>query len=174
MSQPRRGHNGFGDDLSAEALGEMFEGYRGMVVAVCTGVLGRSHLVADAVQEVFLKLLLSARDIRNSAKLGHWLGTVARNTATDLLRAERRRLEPNAPRPVSDPLHTLVRDESHREVLDSVMALEPDFREVILLRYLYSSSYREIADTLGVSVSTVETRLHRARKQLEGRLRTRR
>ena len=57
-------------------LGELFESYRGMVVGVCAGVLGRSHLLADAVQEVFLKLLLSAGDIRDGTKVGPWLGTV--------------------------------------------------------------------------------------------------
>ena len=171
MSEARPGHNGFGGpDLSAAALGGVFEGYRGMVVAVCAGVLGRSHLLADAVQEVFLKLALSARDIRDPAKLGPWLGTVARNTAIDLLKAERRRPEPGHRPPRQTPLDALIRDERQKMVLGAVMDLEPDYREAILLRYLHSSSYREMADTLGVPVSTVETRLFRARKQLAGKL----
>ena len=141
-----------------------------MVVGVCAGVLGRSHLLADAVQEVFLKLLLSVGDIRDGTKVGPWLGTVARNTATDLLKAEARR-RPGEQKPgTAGPLEQLVHDEQERAALNAVMELRPDYREVILLRYLHSSSYREIAETLGVPVSTVETRLHRARKELAGAL----
>jgi len=148
------------------SLGALFEAYRGMVVGVCAGVLGRSHLLADAVQEVFLKMLLSLGDLRDATRLAPWLRTLARNTAIDLLKADRRRTVAPAPTPTAGPLDELVRDEQHRAVLDAVMALRPEYREVVLLRYLHSSSYREIAETLGVPVSTVETRLHRARKQL--------
>jgi RNA polymerase sigma-70 factor, ECF subfamily len=171
MSEVRPGHGGAGGSgLSATALGEVFEGYRGMVVAVCAGVLGHSHLLADAVQEVFLKLVLSARDIRDAAKLGPWLGTVARNTAIDLLKTERRRSEPKPESTRQTPLDALIRGERQRAVMNAVMDLESDYREAILMRYLHSNSYRQIADALGVPVSTVETRLFRARRQLAGKL----
>lgn len=152
----------------AGSLAALFERYRGMVVGVCAGVLGRSHLLGDAVQEVFLRLLLSVRGIKGASKIGPWLGAVARNTAVDLLRAQAR--EPAAGRvaaaPGTGPLDELLRDERERAVVDAVMELRPEHREVILLRYLHSSSYRDIADALGVPVTTVETRLHRARKEL--------
>jgi RNA polymerase sigma-70 factor (ECF subfamily) len=48
----------------------------------------------------------------------------------------------------------------------AVMELKPEFREVLLLRYLHSRSYREIAAVLDVPVTTVQVRLHRARKEL--------
>jgi len=175
MGRPRAGSAQHRDRLldaaregDVSSLGELFECYRGMVVGVCAGVLGRSHLLADAVQEVFLKLLLSVGEIRSARGLGPWLGTVAKNTAIDLLRAERRRHPAPRPTATAGPLDGLVRDEGQRAVLNAVMELPPDYREVILLRYLHSSSYREIAETLGVPVSTVETRLHRARKKLGG------
>jgi len=177
MSRPRSGSTPASDALFAAAregdmpsLGKLFDCYRGMVVGVCAGVLGRSHLLADAVQEVFLKLLLSVGEIRSASGLGPWLGTVARNTAIDLLKAERRRAPAADGRRAAAacPLDELVRDEEERAVLKAVMRLPPDYREVIFLRYLHSSSYAEIAQTLGVPVSTVETRLHRARKKLAG------
>jgi RNA polymerase sigma-70 factor (ECF subfamily) len=156
------------------SLARLFEQHRGLVVGVCAGVLGRSHLLADAVQEVFVKLLLSAEQIRDAAKFGPWLGSVARNTALDLARKESRQVRPPPPPPPQQqpgPLDALIRDEESRRALDAVMDLRPEFREVILLRYMHSGSYREIAETLGVPVSTVETRLHRARRELVVRLR---
>ncbi len=153
-------------DMSS--LGELFDRHRGMVLGVCAGVLGRSHLLADAVQEVFLKLLFSANEIQDPDRIGPWLGTVARNTAIDLLKSERGRERPEKPGSPASPLDLLVRDERQQAVLSAVMNLRPEYRGAILLRYLHSRSYREIAEALGVSVSAVETRLHRARKELAG------
>jgi RNA polymerase sigma-70 factor, ECF subfamily len=48
----------------------------------------------------------------------------------------------------------------------AIQALPPDYRDAIVLRYMEDLSYDEIARHLGVPVSTVETRLHRAKKQL--------
>jgi Sigma-70 region 2 len=48
----------------SRSVGVIFARYRGLVEGVCAGRLGRSDLLADAVQEVFLKLMLSIRRIR--------------------------------------------------------------------------------------------------------------
>ncbi|MFO7900704.1 MAG: RNA polymerase sigma factor [Planctomycetota bacterium] len=152
------------------SVARLFDRHRGLVVAVCTGVLGRSHLLPDAVQEVFLRLLLSIREIRRPDRLGAWLGTVARHTALDLRRAEGRTSAGRRTDAAPGPLERLVRDERRRAVLDAVMDLRPEYREAILMRYMHSRSYREIAAALDVPVSTVETRLHRARKTLAARI----
>jgi RNA polymerase sigma-70 factor (ECF subfamily) len=45
--------------------------------------------------------------------------------------------------------------------------LSPEHREVIVLRELQGMSYEEMAETLGVPRGTVESRLHRARRELK-------
>jgi RNA polymerase sigma-70 factor (ECF subfamily) len=44
--------------------------------------------------------------------------------------------------------------------------LPEHYRTPIILRYWYDMSYREIAETMGVTESTIKTRLHRARARL--------
>jgi RNA polymerase sigma-70 factor (ECF subfamily) len=44
--------------------------------------------------------------------------------------------------------------------------LSPDYRTPVVLLYWYGYSYEEIAETMGISVSAVKSRLHRARKQI--------
>jgi RNA polymerase sigma-70 factor (ECF subfamily) len=52
------------------------------------------------------------------------------------------------------------------DVLQSIRALAPEFRETIMLREIQGLSYQEIADVLGVPRGTVESRLHRGRAEL--------
>jgi len=159
----------------ARALGELFARYRPLVEGMCAARLGRTDLVGDAVQEVFVKLAASLDRLREPAALPGWLGRVARTTAADLAEREARRSSVPEPaardaaerRPAAGSLlETAVQDEERRRALAAVMALKPEFREVLLLRYMHSRSYREIAEVLGVPVTTVQVRLHRARKAL--------
>jgi RNA polymerase sigma-70 factor (ECF subfamily) len=160
----------------SRSVGAIFARYRGLVESVCAARLGRSELLADAVQEVFLKLMLSVRRIREPGALASWLGRVARTTAADLALRESRRpaVEERAgakgkPAAEPSPLEAALRDERSRRLMETVMGLKPEFREVLLLRYLHSRSYREIAEVLGEPVTTVQVRLHRARKELAQR-----
>ena len=57
-------------------------------------------------------------------------------------------------------------------VLETALAsLEPDEREVVLLRDVEGLSTREAADVLGLSVAALKSRLHRARAALRERVR---
>lgn len=52
----------------------------------------------------------------------------------------------------------------------ALQKLTPEHREVLLLREFQGLSYEEMAEALGVPRGTVESRLHRARAELKGRL----
>ena len=68
-------------------------------------------------------------------------------------------------------LKTADRPETLASALRSAVAsLDPEFREVIVLRELQDLSYEEIAEIAGVPVGTVRSRLFRAREELRRRL----
>jgi RNA polymerase sigma-70 factor (ECF subfamily) len=56
--------------------------------------------------------------------------------------------------------------EQQSTVRRAIERLPRDYRDVVVLRYMEDLTYDEIARHLGVPVSTIETRLHRAKKQL--------
>ena len=58
-------------------------------------------------------------------------------------------------------------DAEQRELMEAVMSLPPKYRSVIHLYYYEGYSVKETADILGVSVSSVTTRLARARERLK-------
>jgi RNA polymerase sigma-70 factor (ECF subfamily) len=70
-----------------------------------------------------------------------------------------------------DPLGDLTRGETVARVRQAVLALPGHYREVVVLCELHELSYAEAAQTLGLAVGTVRSRLHRGRAILIEKLR---
>jgi RNA polymerase sigma-70 factor (ECF subfamily) len=66
----------------------------------------------------------------------------------------------------AQPEQVVVRDQDASAVQRMLETLPPNYRTPVVLRYWYDMSYREIAETMGVTESTIKTRLHRARAKL--------
>ena len=71
-----------------------------------------------------------------------------------------------------DPLGDLTRGETVARVRQAVLALPGHYREVVVLCELHELSYAETAQTLGLAVGTVRSRLHRGRAMLIEKLRS--
>ena len=56
------------------------------------------------------------------------------------------------------------------EIQEAITRLSPKMRVITVLRYTESLSYEEIADTLGISLGTVKSRLSRAHAALDREL----
>jgi RNA polymerase sigma-70 factor (ECF subfamily) len=71
--------------------------------------------------------------------------------------------------PSNEPtvLDRMERRDVQRKVQDCIEALEPDFREVIILRDMQDFSYEEIGNMLKVREGTVKSRLFRAREAVK-------
>jgi RNA polymerase sigma factor (sigma-70 family) len=126
----------------------------------------------DIVQESFLKAFKAQASFRGG-EAKTWMLSIVRNTALDFRRRDKSGIavpvgevgyEPKDDSP--DPERVLL-DQSRREqVRVAISNLEPEFREVIVLREIEGLSYKEIASTLGIPMGTVMSRLSRARNSL--------
>ena len=144
---------------------------RGVVFAV----LGRSDSTDDVVQEVWLTVWRRCSTLQDPSKWRFWLYAIARNAAVDSgrkvtrQRAMWKRLTESTSR--STPSHEeayrhVAGQEQHERVLSAIQGLPEIYREPFVLRHLQDWSYRQIAETMGLPVDTVETRLVRARRLL--------
>ena len=133
----------------------------------------------DAVQEAFIRLA-SRPDVARDQGVVSWLFTVVRNTCSRLLRPfarERRtlgkRLEDadEAPSRALDPHAALEQWRMVHAVHEAIASLARPYREVLVMRDLEGLTGEETCKTLGISESTMKTRLHRARQDLRVRLR---
>jgi RNA polymerase sigma-70 factor (ECF subfamily) len=130
--------------------------------------------VADEVaQETFLRAFGSLDRFDVGRPFGPWICRIAANAAINHLRspavAREQPLPETAPDPPSTaegPLERLLDGEA-RAVLDQALGeLPAEQRAVFTLRVFEELSYREIAESLGIEMGTVMSRLARARERL--------
>lgn len=143
----------------AEAL---LDRYADMVLRIALHNVGIPADAEDVAQEVFLKRITAKRAFDSIEHEKAWMIRVTVNQCRDFLRAAHRRdvaLDENVPCKAPDT-----------EVLDAVLRLPADFRNVIYLHYYEGLSVAEIARILRRRENTVSSRLHRAREALKSSL----
>lgn len=162
------------------AFSELVERHHRRLLRVCERLLGDPEDARDAVQEVFLKVLRKAAGFRPQALVSTWLYRIAVNHCLNQLR--RRRLvrmislspagggdeagiDPPEERP--DAQRELAARQRWRATRRAIAALPPGQRAVLVLARFEGLSYREIADTLGITLGAVESRLVRAMRALD-------
>ncbi|CAM3381760.1 sigma-70 family RNA polymerase sigma factor [Hydrogenibacillus schlegelii] len=135
-------------------------------------------LVDDMVQETFLKAFHSLHAFRDDeAAFSTWLFTIARNTVLSELRRSRHqdvalddRLKERLRSPFRPPEETIIVGETAALVRQAIMALPERQRKALVLREYEEMEYRDIADRLGLTVSSVKSLLFRARTTLKEKL----
>ena len=142
-------------------------------------VLARGDETAarDALQETFLRVARSARRFDDPAVFWSWLTVLARSAACDggrkrfryarLLAAYARSLLPFQPAPPPAPAPP---GDLESALNTSLAQLEPLDRALLEDKYLRRACVRDLATRSGLSEKAVESRLHRARRDLRARL----
>lgn len=124
----------------------------------------RSHADAeDVTQEVMLKLIAHAAEIRSESHLKAWLIRVTVNQSISLFRSAWHRLT----LPLEEQTLSAPSAENYAELDDALRTLRPNLRVVVHLFYYEHMSVAEIADALQLHPEAVKSRLHRARKALK-------
>jgi RNA polymerase sigma-70 factor (ECF subfamily) len=127
---------------------------------------GDYHLSSDLMQESFTRYLERYGREQDSARL---LYTIARNALFDISRKEGRRKSPD-PEETSasyDHERTVMVREEYRQVLAAMERLEAGDRDILALVVSSDLSYKEIAETMGISEANVKVKVHRARQNLK-------
>ena len=174
-----------GNQLSFQLL---IERYEGRMFALVRHYTRNPVEIEDIVQDTFLKAFTRLPTFQEQSSFYTWLCRIAINTALDF----QKRLGRNPVRAVEDPELALSpdgiagsqptsgripapdarleRDEIARITQGVLEELPEIFRTVLVLREFEELSYQDIADVLGISIGTVESRLFRARARFKERL----
>ncbi|MEM7140122.1 MAG: sigma-70 family RNA polymerase sigma factor [Actinomycetota bacterium] len=158
-----------GDEAAIRAV---YRHYGGAVQTVARSMIGDPELVADVVQQTFVKAWRAAASFEEGRDLAPWLYTIARRTAVDALRREQQPTRGDH-EPETDVAVTTISFERTWEIHEVRRALDTlpaDEREVVKLSHLVGLSHPEIAERMGVPVGTVKSRSARAHKRLAAAL----
>ncbi|HEX3600379.1 MAG TPA: sigma-70 family RNA polymerase sigma factor [Lacipirellulaceae bacterium] len=139
--------------------------------------VGDAAAADDVLQEVSLTALAKGHQLRDPTRVAGWLYRLVVVAALQYRRRQGRRQKlldryanqlpsNDTDSRESDPLTWLLADERKSMIRQGLEKLPPRDAEIMLLKYSEDWSYQQLADHLGLSVSAVEARLHRARQKM--------
>jgi RNA polymerase sigma-70 factor (ECF subfamily) len=168
------------------AFNQLVEAYEHRVFRLVHRMLGRRDEAEDMAQEVFVQVFKAIGQFRGDSKLSTWLYRIAVNLCKNRLKYLSRRhsdaqdefetVAEHAPLSsskgvtyggVARPDQVLEGYQVERIVQRCMAEIEPEFREVLVLRDVEDLSYEEIAEITGLADGTVKSRIHRARGVLK-------
>jgi RNA polymerase sigma-70 factor (ECF subfamily) len=168
------------------AFNELVQTYGRRVSGLVLRMLGNRAEAEDLTQEVFVQVFKAISTFRGDSKLSTWIYRIAVNLCknrTKYLRVrhanEQEELEAVAERvplgearranvaQIERPDEAMAGKQVERIVQDAIQAIDPTFRECLILRDVEELSYEEIGEITGLPAGTVKSRIFRARAQLK-------
>lgn len=165
------------------AIDRLWAGHQRWAMAVILAHRPRAAEIEDLLQEVAVRFVSRIDTLRDPESLRPWLRQIILNVCRGFARGHRTvstidesgngegrgalnvplSAEPSAEQSVGG-------SDAARTLLEQALSLPPEYREPLLLRSLRSLSYQQIGELLDLPVTTVETRLARARRMLRSEL----
>jgi RNA polymerase sigma-70 factor (ECF subfamily) len=138
----------------------------------------KNHDAADDIaQETFINAYSSIKSFKPGYSFYSWLYRICMNLSINHLRRQKfvipeSQFEEEASplekeTTTEDPLSLLVQKERERKIEQAINSLPPKYKAVFMLKVYEDLSYKEIAQTLKISLGTVMSRLFRARERLQ-------
>jgi RNA polymerase sigma-70 factor (ECF subfamily) len=172
-----------------QAFHELVLTYETQVYRLVWRMLGNREEAEDMTQEVFVQVFRSIDTFRGDSKISTWIYRIAMNLTRNRAKYHARRQQKNhAELDGLDPkeLHNQAQgkttgetrrpdwdamgNEAERIVLECLVEMDGEFREILILRDVEQLSYEEVGSITGLASGTVKSRLHRARALLKSQV----
>lgn len=171
-------------DGDEEAFVTLYRRWQAPIFRFALQMSGSRAAAEDVTQEVFLALIRDSRGYCAArGSFGAWLYGIARHVTLRAIHREKTLVasldETEGEAQVEkrrasggDPHDEAVRRQRTERLWSAVLTLPIHYREVLVLCELHEMNYTDAAASLGCSIGTVRSRLHRARSMLAERLRS--
>lgn len=146
-------------------LQQYYDKFQKAVFHTALGILKNASAAEDAMQEVFLKLIIIKRNENAISNIGAWLVTCTKNYCYNYLRNNKKVVgDEYFPSETSNPEAIIQQTIFFSDVLSK---LETDERELFMLHVVGGLKHREIADILSLPQSTIRWKYANAVKKLK-------
>jgi RNA polymerase sigma-70 factor (ECF subfamily) len=170
---------------SESAFRAVVEKFQNQVYNTCLGLLQNEEDAEETSQDVFIEIYKSVKSFRGDAKLSTWIYRIATTKSLELIRKQKRKkrfaflqsigggdYETTQHVSFEHPGVILENKEQAQTLFSTIAELPENQRVVFTLHKVEGLPYQEIADVLDTSVSSVESLMFRARKNLQKKLKT--
>jgi RNA polymerase sigma-70 factor (ECF subfamily) len=168
------------------AFKQIVESSQGLVYNTALGIVQNPEDAEDVAQEVFVQLYESIHSFKGESKLSTWLYRITVSKAMDHLRKKKRKKRfayvqslfganeelIHDPPDFVHPGVTLDNREKAKELFKAIEKLPEKQKIAFTLNRIEGLSYQEISEIMNLTVASVESLLHRARKNLKKTLET--
>jgi RNA polymerase sigma-70 factor (ECF subfamily) len=168
------------------AFKQLVDNYRQMVVNTCFGLLHNTEDAEDVAQDVFVEVFRSVGNFRADSKVSTWLYRIAVNRSLNFIRDNKKRrwfqsfddvveskkealnlLSSTNP---ENPEFELENEQRALLLHEAIDSLPENQRVAFTLNKYEDLAYKEISEVMSLSVSSVESLIHRAKKNLQKKL----
>ncbi|MGM0396424.1 MAG: RNA polymerase sigma factor [Bacillota bacterium] len=150
-----------------QAFVQLMQLYGNKLLGTCYLILKDREEAEDVVQETFVRVFKNIKSFKRSSNLYTWIYRIAINISRDKLRKRSYDLSLNEEIIGDENIESLVEHKLELVELKSrLAALNPIYREVLVLFYYQELSIAEISNLLNEKEGTIKSRLSRARNIL--------
>ena len=168
------------------AFREIVDTYKKMVVNTCYRMVHNQEDAEDIAQEVFIEVYRSVHKFRSDSKLSTWLYRISVNRTLNFIRDNKRHkgflsfgdsdksghsIESHLDTTKDDtPEFELENSERAKMLREAIDSLAENQKVAFTLNKFEDLSYQQIAEVMEISLSSVESLIHRAKKNLQKKL----
>jgi RNA polymerase sigma-70 factor, ECF subfamily len=169
-----------------KAFRELVEKYRRPVVNTCFGLVHNKEDAEDIAQDVFIEVYRSISRFREESKISTWLYRIAVNRSLNFIRDNKQGKWVNSLEDRillkkyksaetiiddhDDPAKNIENKQKADMLHKAIDSLPQNQRTAFTLNKYENLSYKEISEVMSLSVSSVESLMHRAKKNLQKKL----
>lgn len=142
--------------------------YKGRIFSYVYRMVRNYHSAEDITFDTFIKCFKALATFDTSKPFTTWLFTIAHNLTVDHFRKNKYEYEYLDERHASSDnlVQKYDRKKKMEQIDEALLKLPPVDRELVILFHKEEYSYKEISEILDMPITTIKTRLHRARKRL--------
>jgi RNA polymerase sigma factor (sigma-70 family) len=160
-------------DWQVPSWDEVVRQHSARVYRLAYRLTGNPHDAEDLTHDVFVRVFRSLDSYRPGTFEG-WLHRITTNLFLDKARRRQRirfdaltdEFAARLPSRMSTPEEVFEVTHLDGDIQEALDALSPQFRAAVVLCDIEGYSYEEVAQTLGIKLGTVRSRIHRGRAQL--------
>jgi RNA polymerase sigma-70 factor (ECF subfamily) len=151
-----------------DALAELIERYQAPLRYFISRLSANPETAEDIFQDTWLTVIRRIHSLKKTEAFSTWLYRIARNKVYQRFRRKRKLFELNEN--IADPDYTendVFSIEDAAKIHRCLKELLPEYREVLMLRFLEQMSYEQISQVINCRLGTVKSRIHYAKLALK-------